>query len=179
MFKDFTEITLYHGSFTKVDKPDLKHSKKGKDFGRGFYLTTDKAQGIRFAKLIARRNGLKAGVINTYKFTNFEGLDIFEFTTTDEDWLNCIIGNRNSKYKKLATPWSGYSVLAGKIADDDTARTINAYMAGAFGDVNSKDAIKKAIEMFKPEKLKDQICFKTKESLKCLEFIESEVIDND
>ena len=142
MFKDKNEITLYHGSFTKVDKPDLKYSKKGKDFGKGFYLTTDKAQGIRFAKLIARRYGRKSGVISTYKFVNSDKLDIFEFETTGEDWLNCIIGNRNSKYSKLAEPWKDYSILAGKIADDDTARTINAYMAGAFGEINSKDAIK-------------------------------------
>ena len=32
-------MTLYHGSFIAVEKPDLAHSRPNVDFGRGFYTT--------------------------------------------------------------------------------------------------------------------------------------------
>ncbi|WP_081860978.1 DUF3990 domain-containing protein [Butyrivibrio sp. AE2032] len=32
---------LYHGSYVIVDKPDIQKCMPGKDFGIGFYLTTD------------------------------------------------------------------------------------------------------------------------------------------
>ena len=42
---------LYHGSYTAVVKPDIVKCAKNKDFGQGFYLTTDKAQADTFAKI--------------------------------------------------------------------------------------------------------------------------------
>jgi len=32
-------MILYHGSFLKIAKPDLAHSRPNVDFGRGFYVT--------------------------------------------------------------------------------------------------------------------------------------------
>ena len=32
-------MTLYHGSFLEITKPDLVHSRPNIDFGRGFYVT--------------------------------------------------------------------------------------------------------------------------------------------
>ena len=32
-------MTLYHGSFLEIAKPDLVHSRPNVDFGRGFYVT--------------------------------------------------------------------------------------------------------------------------------------------
>lgn len=34
-------IKLYHGSNVEIDEIDLSKSKKGKDFGCGFYLNDD------------------------------------------------------------------------------------------------------------------------------------------
>lgn len=34
-------IILYHGSYCVVENPDLNKCKPGKDFGLGFYVTTD------------------------------------------------------------------------------------------------------------------------------------------
>ena len=33
-------LILYHGSYCEVKEPDLAKCAKRKDFGRGFYLTT-------------------------------------------------------------------------------------------------------------------------------------------
>lgn len=35
-------LKLYYGSYTKVEIPDLSMCRREKDFGRGFYLTTDR-----------------------------------------------------------------------------------------------------------------------------------------
>ena len=38
------EMLLYHGSFTRVSEIDLNKCKRGKDFGRGFYVTSSYQQ---------------------------------------------------------------------------------------------------------------------------------------
>lgn len=37
-------IILYHGSNVKINSIDLSKSKKGKDFGCGFYLNANREQ---------------------------------------------------------------------------------------------------------------------------------------
>lgn len=37
-------MRLYHGSNMAIDKIDLALSKRGKDFGQGFYLNADPGQ---------------------------------------------------------------------------------------------------------------------------------------
>lgn len=44
-------ITLYHGSNVDIEQIDLKRSKKGKDFGCGFYLNANKQQALEKLKL--------------------------------------------------------------------------------------------------------------------------------
>ena len=39
-------LKLYHGSNVVIDKIDLCRSRKGKDFGCGFYLNPNKAQAM-------------------------------------------------------------------------------------------------------------------------------------
>ena len=46
-----TGLILYHGSYCAVEEPDLDRCAKFKDFGRGFYLTSSKAQAENFAKI--------------------------------------------------------------------------------------------------------------------------------
>lgn len=42
-------ITLYHGSNVDIEKIDLSLSRKGKDFGCGFYLNANKQQAMDMA----------------------------------------------------------------------------------------------------------------------------------
>ncbi len=44
------DLLLYHGSYVEVPIPDINRCRDGKDFGKGFYLTTDKAQAERFVR---------------------------------------------------------------------------------------------------------------------------------
>ncbi|MBQ8225377.1 MAG: DUF3990 domain-containing protein [Bacteroides sp.] len=41
-------ITLYHGSNVEITQIDLSLSRKGKDFGCGFYLNASKQQAKPF-----------------------------------------------------------------------------------------------------------------------------------
>ena len=176
MLKNLQNKNVYHGSYIEVRNPDLSKCKKGKDFGVGFYITTDRNQAIRFTKIVANRNGLSQGVLNIYKFSNFENLNVYEFESTNVEWLNCVIGNRNKQFKKLAYPFKDYDVLIGKIADDNTSTVINAYMSGVLGPVGSQIAINTAINQFLTNTLNNQICFKTEKSLERLKFFRSEKI---
>ena len=176
MLKDLSAAHVYHGSYMIVDTPDLDKCRSGKDFGKGFYLTTDKDQAIRFAKIVAKRYGTQSGFVNEYTLSDFVHLKVFEFESTDRDWLDCIIGNRISEYKELAGPWRKYDVICGKIADDDTSQTINAYMAGAYGEIGSESAVNFAVSMFRPEKLKNQICIKTAKAIQRISFVSAQEV---
>lgn len=43
-------MKLYYGSNTLVEKPNLKYSRTSRDFGLGFYLTTDYNQASTWAQ---------------------------------------------------------------------------------------------------------------------------------
>lgn len=43
-------MKLYHSSNLIVEHPDILHSRKYLDFGRGFYLTTLHEQAVRYAQ---------------------------------------------------------------------------------------------------------------------------------
>ena len=43
-------MIVYHGSNMVVDHPDVNHSYRNLDFGRGFYVTTVKEQAEKCAK---------------------------------------------------------------------------------------------------------------------------------
>ena len=49
-------MLLYHGSYTPVEVIDLKQCAPGKDFGQGFYLTSDLNQARNFISSVL--NGL-------------------------------------------------------------------------------------------------------------------------
>lgn len=47
-------MLLYHGSYAKVENIDLKKCKQGKDFGRGFYLTSSYEQAKNFVPTVGK-----------------------------------------------------------------------------------------------------------------------------
>ena len=176
MLKNIRDIQVYHGSYTEVQIPDLKKCRANKDFGKGFYITTDKKQAEKFAKLIARRAKMSYGVLNVYHLSDLDNLSTYHFKTADLEWLNCVSGNRNTDYHKLAEEWEKYDVLSGKVADDDTSTVINAYLSGLLGEVGSESAGRIAIDRLEPENLKNQFCLRSDKALEKIEFVKSEVI---
>ena len=69
-------MLLYHGSFTQVSEIDLNKCKQGKDFGRGFYVTSSYKQAQGFVPLSVNKQvneeRLPTGTtIVTFLFSNF------------------------------------------------------------------------------------------------------------
>lgn len=174
---EFPKI-LYHGSYCVVEEPDLSKCNDGKDFGKGFYLTSDKKQAEKFAKRVAIKHKTSCGYVSIFEVVDIgDVLKIHEFVGTTEDWFKCVVGNRNFTCRNLAEKWKNMDVLIGKIADDHTDLVINAYFASAYGEVGSEIAMKTAIDNFLTAKLNDQFCFKTNKSLKVIRFVGSFKVD--
>ena len=72
------EMTLYHGSYCVVEKPDLKKCAKYKDFGQGFYLTTSKEQAKSFAKISATKAKSKGIISNNEKFAYISCFNVID-----------------------------------------------------------------------------------------------------
>ncbi|GHU40481.1 hypothetical protein FACS1894190_07430 [Spirochaetia bacterium] len=67
-------MTLYHGSNTIVETPDLTHTFKTVDFGKGFYTTPNKRQAVKFTfKLYSQ-----------YVFTSEKALKYLHFINSEE-----------------------------------------------------------------------------------------------
>lgn len=174
-------IELYHASYKIVDKIDLSKCNPGKDFGTGFYLTTNYAQACRFVKtsiIKAIKNGIKdvtpdTGYISIFKYkeNSNKKLSYHEFSTANGDWLHCVAAHRKSgllvnEIKK----WEKYDILAGKIANDATNQVLTAYINGLYGKIGSYEADETAIKYLIPENLSDQLCFRTKKAIDTLDF---------
>ncbi len=179
-----SDLVLYHGSYCIVENPDLQKCAFYKDFGQGFYLTTDREQAQKFAKITASkrlRQGLKSekcGYLSLFKIIDLEGLKTFVFETADVDWLHCVVAHRrqNSPFVAMRQQLEKYDVLGGKIANDDTNATIMAYMGNVFGPMGTEAAYKICIGLLLPERLKDQYCFRTAKALSKLQFLKSEKV---
>lgn len=178
-------ITLYHGSYTVVETPVLSKCEKGKDFGLGFYLTTNLSQAKRFVKSSigkAIKNGVEnidanKGFVSYYDWINDESLKVYEFKTADSEWLHCVAAHRRgSLLKGEIEKWKRYDVIIGKIANDSTNQVITAYINGVYGEVGTEEADRIAISLLKPEKLTNQLCFRTDKAIESLKYVSNEAV---
>ena len=180
-------MLLYHGSYTAVEKIDLGRCEKAKDFGKGFYLTSNLTQAKKFIKLSLRK-ALAAGnvsadqnfgFISPFRYRSLQKeLKTFEFPTTNQEWLWFIAQNRREHLAKqlrsrISADVYSAEIIIGKVADDNTNATITAYLSGLYGEVESREAVNDAIKRLMPEKLEDQFCFLTENAIQNLEFQEA------
>lgn len=173
---------LYHGSFCEVQIPDLQKCARYKDFGQGFYLTTDKKQAESFAKISTQKaveNGVvasqKYGVVSAFRYNGDAKLNIKIYGSADSVWLHCIVAHRKKDvFGDVLEDCSRYDVIGGKIANDATNSTIVTYMANAFGAVGTASADDICIRLLLPERLMNQYCFKSLAALNQLSFMGSE-----
>lgn len=178
-------LILYHGSYCEVRQPNLSKCAKRKDFGQGFYLTTSKKQAESFLKtsiIKALATGMinenqKFGYVSIYELNLSYQLKTHIFENADINWLHCIAAHRKKKlFLSVEHEMENYDVIVGKIADDATNATLTAYLAGVFGTVGEKEADDFCIKQLLPNKLENQYCFKTKEAIECLKFVNGEKI---
>lgn len=82
-------MIVYHGSTETIKNPDVVHSKKYLDFGRGFYVTTFENQ----AKKWAVRKGMrqeKTAIMNVYELSE-EWDDFRVFIQYQEKKYRCLL----------------------------------------------------------------------------------------
>jgi len=177
---------LYHGSYTEVREIDLSRCRPGKDFGRGFYLTTSLDQARKFSLLSARRHFEElqdkdkptVGHVSTFEFQSLEGLEFHAFEAADEAWLHFVAGNRRAPlFPDWIAQFESADIVAGKIANDQTARTLQLYVTGAYGEPGTQQADAIAIATLLPNRLENQFCFRTQRSLNALRFVNCEAVN--
>ena len=78
-------MTVYHGGYQPVEKPEIRKGRNTKNFGTGFYCTIIKEQAQRWA----RRYNTK--VVSIYNVRLMSNLKIKEFKEMTEEWLDFIV----------------------------------------------------------------------------------------
>lgn len=186
-------MVLYHGSYVSVEHIDLGECSRGKDFGQGFYMTSDLEQARSFIPTSIKkalqmgklRNNTEVGYVSSFVFHgNPEDFHYYDFPDADEQWLRFVTYNRGDDDdllsriielpKHLIDVKVGAEIISGKVANDKTNRVITAYSTGTMGDRNDPDVIKLVLKQLKPETLNDQFCFLTQHAIDSLVFQEVE-----
>lgn len=124
-------MKLYHGSNMKIESIDLSHSKVGKDFGCGFYLSAEKNQAQELAERKTVQIGQGKPVVNEFEFdeTLLESpnLRVLRFDGYSKEWAEFILTNRKNRTRTSAHP---YDVVIGPIANDTVGYQIRRFMIG-------------------------------------------------
>lgn len=179
------QMLLYHGSYCEVSDPDLSKCADLKDFGKGFYLTSSREQARGFINTSLKKaraqgladDGQTYGAVSAFRYHEDREIAVHIFQDADAEWLHCVVGHRRTDaFPMIVEKMKRYDVIAGKIANDATNLAIAAYLVGAYGMIGSEEADRICIGRLIPERLKDQFCFKTAKSLRCLAFEGSERI---
>ncbi len=122
-------MILYHGSNMPITSIDLKRSNVGKDFGCGFYLTTNRKQAERMAQRKVRLYGGKVE-ISKYEFdkeaAENANIKIKKFQSYSKEWASFVLANRENGTRKQI---HNYDIVYGPIANDDVGFQIRRLLA--------------------------------------------------
>lgn len=110
-------MILYHGSNIKIDVIDLTKSKRYKDFGQAFYLSTEEEQARKMAIAKVVQFGGEESV-TSFAFNesclSSEELQVKCFTEYSREWAEFVFNNRDENQDFLHE----YDIVYGPIADD-------------------------------------------------------------
>src|SRR5699024_4243736 len=147
------KMTVYHGSYTAVKKPEILKGRNTKDFGPGFYCTVIREQAERWARRY------DSSIVNTYTVRLNTDLDILEFKEMNEEWLDFIIACRSGKAH-------AHDLVIGPMANDQIYNYIADYIDG----IITREQFWSLARFKYPT---HQINFCTQEALACLEYVSS------
>ena len=111
-------MELYHGSYTKVEHPQIIKGHYTKDFGMGFYCTILKEQAERWA------GKYDSSWVNVYEYTKNENMRILEFEGLTDEWLDFVVACRDGQQHS-------YDIVIGAMADDQIYNYVADYIRGA------------------------------------------------
>lgn len=150
------KMTVYHGGYQKVEKPEISKGKNTKDFGTGFYCTIIKEQAQRWAKRY------DTGIVSIYDVVINTKLKIKEFPEMSEEWLDFIVACRAGKSHD-------YDIVIGAMADDQIYNYVADYVEG----VITREQFWVLAKFKYPT---HQIVFCSNEALTCLQYRGSEEV---
>ncbi len=154
-------MILFYGTNSDIDTIDLSRSLNHKDFGKGFYLTPDRATAIRMAVKKARLFGGKATLIS-YEFDETAlhsdlKVKIFPEKATVE-WFLFVDANRDRASQQ---PIHDYDIIVGPIADDGVVVQITNYRESIY-------TAEQAAKALQDKYLDQQYYFGTEKALRYL-----------
>lgn len=125
-------ITLYHGSNVEIEQIDLSCSKRGKDFGRGFYLNANMQQAQDMAIRTTRTLMTGQPVVNAFEFDEslldgHTGLNVKIFDEYSPEWAEFVLKNRSNNTDTQAHP---FDIVVGPIANDTVGVQIRRFING-------------------------------------------------
>ena len=126
-------MILYHGSNAEIHDIDLSKSARGKDFGKGFYLSENEKQAKEMAVFKSlQTNGTP--VVNSFEFDervlSDNSLRVKVFKEYSLEWAEFVFKNRSNR---TDTPVHEYDIVYGPIADDKVGVQIRNLMEGNIG----------------------------------------------
>lgn len=149
-------MIVYHGSNIVVEKPDVNHSFRPLDFGKGVYVTTVREQAVRWANRKAVVNG-STPILNVYEMSEFPASLLKKSFPDDlEEWMNFVCDCRDGKPE-----YAKYDIIMGKVANDKVFRVVDMYHSGIWD-------LKRALEEIKVYPNYDQIAFITQRAIDIL-----------
>ena len=143
-------MELYHGSSMAIPSPEIVRGKFTKDFGEGFYCTELKKQAVKWAKRY------DTPIVNIYDYQSNEALNILQFESMTDEWLDFIVACRSGKPHN-------YDIVIGAMADDQ----IYNYVADFMNGVLTREQFWVLAKFKYPT---HQINFCTSEALKCITY---------
>lgn len=143
-------MELYHGSYIKIENPQILEGKYTKDFGTGFYCTVLKEQAERWA------GKFDSSWVNIYEYSQRNDLHIKDFKEMTDEWLDFVVACRNGQQHD-------YDIVIGAMADDQ----IYNYVADFIRGVITREQFWVMAKFKYPT---HQIAFCTETALKCLTF---------
>lgn len=118
-------MIVYHGSCGIINKPDVLHSYRNLDFGKGFYVTSILEQAKRWARRKADIVGGKA-IVNQYRMIeDSRGFNVKTFSYDLVEWIDFVCDCRDGK-----TIYKQYDIIIGKVANDKVFRVVDMYKSG-------------------------------------------------
>ncbi len=146
----------------------MTFSRDNLDFGKGFYVTSNREQAVRWARRWLRR-GHKA-IVNSYSFSDELiaklNLKVKRFPAYDMEWLHYVADNRNGVDN------SDYDIVCGGVANDKVFNTLELFFDGLIPE-------EEALKRLKFEKPNNQICIRRQELIPTLlSFVSSEEVSN-
>ncbi|MBQ1644105.1 MAG: DUF3990 domain-containing protein [Treponema sp.] len=159
-------MTVYHGSTEIIKNPDVLHSYRPLDFGKGFYVTSNKEQ----AKVWAKRKGVilesKKSIVNIFEMNeNFSFLQCKNFGEALSEWIDFVCHCRDG-----GRDYEKYDLIFGKVANDTVFRVVDMYHNGLWDK-------ERAIKEIKAYPDYGQIAFITQKAInQVLKFISYEEV---